>query len=59
MIRASAVSKVTSLFYLVPAVTALMAAMMFNETLNVLQFAGIASVMFAVFFIRTSSTRDG
>ena len=52
MIRASAVSRVTSLFYLVPATTALMAAAMFGEELSYLQMTGIALVMAAVFVIR-------
>lgn len=52
MIRASAVSKVTSLFYLVPATTAVMAAFMFDEQLSAPQFVGIALVMAAVFLIR-------
>ncbi len=55
MIRASAVSKVTSLFYLIPAVTAVMAAMFFGESLNWLQLFGIALVMVAVFLIRSTS----
>ncbi len=57
MIRASAVSRVTSLFYLVPATTALMAAVMFGEELSYLQLTGIALVMAAVFVIRPMSGR--
>ena len=56
MIRASAVSKVTSLFYLIPAVTAVMAAMFFGEILNWLQLFGIVLVMVAVFLIRSPTT---
>ncbi|MCH9809111.1 MAG: EamA family transporter [Alphaproteobacteria bacterium] len=56
LIRASAVSKVTSLFYLVPATTALMAAIMFGEQLIGLQLVGIGLVMAAVFLIRPMAT---
>lgn len=51
LIRASAVSRVTSLFYLVPAVTALMAWAMFGERLGPLQIAGIGLVMISVLLI--------
>ncbi|MBL8565030.1 MAG: DMT family transporter [Hyphomicrobiaceae bacterium] len=51
LIRASAVSRVTSLFYLVPAVTALMAWAMFGERLGAVQLFGIALVMIAVLLI--------
>lgn len=51
LIRASAVSRVTSLFYLVPAVTALMAWARFGEWLTVVQFAGMGLVMLAVLLI--------
>ncbi len=51
LIRASAVSRVTSLFYLVPAVTALMAWAMFGERLGPVQLLGIALVMVAVLLI--------
>lgn len=53
MIRASEVSRVTSLFYLVPAITTLMAAVMFQETITAMQMVGMALVMFAVFAIRS------
>lgn len=51
LIRASAVSRVTSLFYLVPAVTAVMAWAMFGERLGPLQITGIVLVMIAVLLI--------
>lgn len=57
MIRSSAVSRVTSLFYLVPATTAVMAAAMFDEQLAYLQIAGITLVMAAVFVIRPMAGR--
>ena len=41
LIRDGAVSKVASLFYLVPSVTALMAWPLFGETLNGLQVLGM------------------
>ncbi|MBU1209987.1 MAG: DMT family transporter [Alphaproteobacteria bacterium] len=52
MIRAREVSRVTSLFYLVPPTTALMAAGLFGETLGAVQVVGIMLVMAAVFVIR-------
>jgi drug/metabolite transporter (DMT)-like permease len=51
LIRASAVSRVTSLFYLVPAVTAVMAWAYFGEQLAAIQLAGMALVMLAVLLI--------
>lgn len=41
MIREGALSKVSSLFYLVPAAAALMAYVLFDETLNMTQIAGM------------------
>jgi len=41
MIRAGEVARVASLFYLVPAVTAVMAYFLFGETLNLIQVGGI------------------
>lgn len=41
MIREGALSKVSSLFYLVPAAAAIMAYLLFGETLNMLQIAGM------------------
>lgn len=52
MIRAREVSRVTSLFYLVPPTTALMAAGMLGERLGIVQILGIVLVMLAVFVIR-------
>lgn len=51
MIRASAVSRVTSLFYLVPATTAVMAWALFGERLTLVQLAGMMLVMVAVAMI--------
>lgn len=51
MIRASAVSRVTSLFYLVPATTALMAWSLLGERLTLIQIAGMVLVMVAVAMI--------
>jgi drug/metabolite transporter (DMT)-like permease len=48
LIQDGAVSKVASLFYLVPAVTALMAWLLFNETLNAVQIAGMLITAFGV-----------
>lgn len=42
LIREGAVSKVSSLFYLVPSVTAVMAWLLFGETLKPVQIAGLA-----------------
>lgn len=41
MIRAGEVARVASLFYLVPAVTAIMAYFLFGESLNLMQVGGI------------------
>jgi drug/metabolite transporter (DMT)-like permease len=41
LIREGALSKVASLFYLVPGVTAIMAWALFNETLGPLQIVGM------------------
>ncbi|GAA4521754.1 DMT family transporter [Chelativorans composti] len=48
LIRAGEVSRVASLFYLVPAVTALMAWLLFNETLTPVQIVGMAITTFGV-----------
>lgn len=48
MIRESAVSRVATLFYLVPAVTALIAWALFGETLELVQLGGMALVSLAV-----------
>ncbi len=51
LIRSSAVSRVSSLFYLVPATTALMAYLMFGERLLPIQLAGMVLAMAAVALI--------
>jgi drug/metabolite transporter (DMT)-like permease len=51
LIRQSAVARVSGLFYLVPAVTAVMAFFMFGETLGPLQLAGMALATLAVLMI--------
>jgi len=48
LIREGAVSKVASLFYLVPGTTALMAYFLFGETLNLVQFVGMVITTFGV-----------
>ena len=48
LIRAGAVSRTASLFYLVPALTALVAFLLFGETLNWIQLAGMAVTTIAV-----------
>ncbi len=57
MIRASAVSRVTSYFYLVPAMTAFMAWIWFGEQMTPLQLAGVAFAMLAVLAIAKNSPR--
>lgn len=51
LIRQNAVSRLSGLFYLVPAVTAVMAYLMFGETLALVQLVGIGLVMAAVVLI--------
>lgn len=51
LIRASAVSRVTSLFYLVPATTSVMAWAYFGEEMMMLQMAGVILTMLAVIVI--------
>lgn len=51
LIRENAVARLSGLFYLVPAVTAGMAYLMFGETLTLLQLGGVALVMGAVVLI--------
>ncbi|WP_022723376.1 DMT family transporter [Rhodopseudomonas sp. B29] len=51
LIRRSAATSVASLFYLVPAVTALMAFVLFGETLDALSIAGMALCAAAVFLV--------
>jgi drug/metabolite transporter (DMT)-like permease len=59
LIRESAVSRVTGLFYLVPATTALMAWALFGETLSAIQLAGMVLVTIAVLLIRPTAGRGG
>lgn len=48
LIRDGSVSKVASLFYLMPGTTALMAYFLFGETLNLIQLAGMIITTFGV-----------
>ena len=54
MIRAGAVSRVASLFYLVPALTALIAWLLFGETLTYIQLIGMAITGFAIALVARS-----
>lgn len=58
MIRHGEVSRIATLFYLVPALTALIAWAMFGETLNAIQIAGMAVCMAGV-ALATRSPRAG
>jgi drug/metabolite transporter (DMT)-like permease len=51
LIRHAAATSVASLFYLVPAVTALMAYLLFNEKLDAIAIAGMALCAAAVFVV--------
>lgn len=51
LIRHSAATSVASLFYLVPAVTALMAFVLFGERLDAIAIAGMAACAVAVFVV--------
>jgi drug/metabolite transporter (DMT)-like permease len=51
LIRRSAATSVASLFYLVPAVTALMAYVLFGERLNEVAIAGMVACAAAVFLV--------
>jgi drug/metabolite transporter (DMT)-like permease len=51
LIRRSAATRVVSLFYLTPPVTALMAWLLFDERLAPLALAGMAICVFAVFLV--------
>jgi drug/metabolite transporter (DMT)-like permease len=51
LIRHSAATSVASLFYLVPAVTALMAYLLFGERLDAIAVAGMAICAAAVFLV--------
>lgn len=57
LIRESAVSRVTGLFYLVPATTALLAWALFGETLSLVQLGGMVLVTLAVLMIRPTAGR--
>lgn len=52
LIRNGAVSQVASLFYLVPAATAVEGYLLFGETLSLVQIAGMALIIGAVLVIR-------
>lgn len=51
LIRQNSVSRVSGLFYLVPALTAIIAYFMFGETLNLMQMAGLVLATVAVLLI--------
>ena len=53
LIREGSVAKVSSLFFMVPAVAALMSYFLFGETLNLLQLAGMALSAVAVALVAT------
>ncbi len=55
MIRDGAIGRVSALFYLVPAVTALMAWGLFGERLDTIQLAGMALTMLGVWLAMRSS----
>ena len=55
LIRHSAATKVASLFYLVPAVTSLMAYVLFNETLDAISMAGMIACAAAVLLVNRST----
>ncbi len=57
LIRQNAVSRLSGLFYLVPAVTAGLAFLMFGETLTLVQLTGVAMVMGAVVLIDPVGTK--
>ena len=56
LIREGAVSKVSSLIFLVPAVAALMTYLMFDEQLNWVQILGMAVCAAAVLIVNGVST---
>jgi len=58
LIRQGAVSKVASLFYLVPVATAIESYFLFGETLSLIQLAGMALVIGAVLMIRTAQKKS-
>lgn len=55
LIRRSAATSVASLFYLVPAVTAVMAYILFGERLDSVAIAGMVACAAAVFLVNTKS----
>jgi drug/metabolite transporter (DMT)-like permease len=55
LIRRSAATSVASLFYLVPAVTAVMAYVLFNERLDGIAIAGMVACAAAVFVVNKSA----
>ena len=57
LIREGAVSKVSSLIFLVPAVAALMTYMLFGETLNLIQILGMAVCAAAVLIVNVATTK--
>ena len=57
LIRRGSMNSVAALFYLVPAVTAILAWLLFDEQLHAMQIAGMAIVAAAV-WIATSQPRD-
>lgn len=61
IIRHGEITKIATLFYLVPPVTVLIAYVLFHETLNLLQGAGIAIVVLAVWMtssVKTTGSAD-
>ena len=57
LIREGAVSKVSSLIFLVPAVAALMTYVLFDETLNIIQILGMAVCAAAVLIVNGATTK--
>ena len=57
MIRNGNMAKVSSLIYLVPAVSSLMTFFLFDERLNLVQISGMALCATAVFVVNAVSTR--
>ncbi|MES2772378.1 MAG: DMT family transporter [Pseudomonadota bacterium] len=58
LIRQGSAVKVASLFYLTPPATALIAWMVFGETLNTLALLGMALAVYGVYLARSSQARD-
>ena len=58
LIRQNAVASVSGLFYLVPAVTAIIAYFMFGETLDLVQTAGLVLAMLAVLLIASAQRQQ-